>query len=78
MMVKQAIGSLVENGDIQMSEADIASEIDDQEELNVIGFLQVIEELFDMLEKFNAALRERVMSRIREEAKLILQKSDQV
>ena len=76
--MKQAIGSLVENGDIQMSEADIASEIDDQEELNVIGFLQVIEEVFDMLEKFNAALRERVMSRIREEAKLILQKSDQV
>ena len=78
MIVKQAVGSSVENGDIQISEAEIASEIDDQEELNVLGFLQVIEELFDMLEKFNLALRDRVMSRIREEAKLILQKSDQV
>ncbi len=78
VIVKQPIGSLIENGDIQILEAEIASEIDDQEELNVFGFLRVIEELFDMLEKFKLALRERVMSRIREEANFILQKSDQV
>ncbi len=78
VIVKQPIGSFIENGDIQILEAEIASEIDDQEELNVFGFLRVIEELFDMLEKFKLALRERVMSRIREEANFILQKSDQV
>ena len=79
VIVKQGIE--VENLEHEILEPETSSETDKEEEENgmkVQGLLQSIEELYQMLEDFNVALRGRVMSIIRRKATLILQTSDQV
>ncbi len=77
-IVRQEIGSSVENLEHQILEPETSSRIDQENGLKLLGFLQVIEELYQMLEDFNLALRDRVMSQIRRKAAFVLQKSDQV
>ncbi len=77
-IVRQEIGSSVENLEYQILEPETSSGIDQGNGLKLLGFLQVIEELYQMLEDFNLALRDRVMSQIRRKAAFVLQKSDQV
>ena len=82
VIVKQGIESSVENSEHEILEPETTSVTDQEEEegngTKVQGLLQSIEELFQMLEDFNVALRGRVMSIIRRKATLILQMSDQV
>ncbi len=77
-IVKLEIGSSVANLGHQILEPETTSGIDGEVGMKMQGFLQSIEELDQMLEDFNLALRGRVMSLIRRKATLILQKSDQV
>ncbi len=77
-IVRQEIGSSVDNLEHQIFEPETSSAIDQGNGLKLLGFLQVIEELYQMLEDFNLALRDRVMSQIRRKAAFVLQKSDQV
>jgi hypothetical protein len=77
-IVKLEIGSSVENLEHQILEQETTSGIDGEVGMKLQGLLQSIEDLYQMLEDFNLALRGRVMSVIRRKATPILQKSDQV